>query len=717
MTVSISSTLLLLAGILLASTLLSFPLAHADQVAEEAADGPDRRTRRSGRVSKPSTPYDRPGAAKGKRGKLTAEKARLALESVGMEAPEAAAGAGAAPSDRIPPRDECPKVDPGAMGTGVHLAPRSDGSMPFTIFHWNLDWMFSPNAPRAEWARSRYEGREKEDLIKECPQRWEPGEECDHLDFSQELEWPSGYSFKWTPGETGRPETERSTPCTGMRVPGAGLMHPCMKQWGRIKATGMWIRWLWQQYQPNVISLNEIDGCTTLKNLLEASGLNNPQLTGPGVFWPYHYMGNDYRSNQQGVDTSDFPVTSNKECQQYSGHERGKDYNFKKQGAIGLNKNVMLGVDVYGRKIALLTVHLKSIPNAPANCMYREVEAKLIDQLITSEIPEGYEIILLGDFNDYDDKDPLTRDMRRVQREGRFFQHPNSPPDPALDPGKPDTPYMDSTQDTSVKGRGPANFDDHSKAEELDAEDEREYYRLVSADQEESQMFVELEANTTQEECEEGEGGEGCALMGSSFLETDEGPPPPGDEDMEVTGVQQVQPKKKRAPPSVDLYANSWVFQMIKHGWPFGPGRHGHRHNTKREMFNTNMALSQDKRWSLEFMKASQTRAGQVKTQIDFIFVSRDLFHCLKTFKILNPDMASDPDMASNPDKPYFTSYGASKGFKGEDPSDHFPVVAHFDFKLGGCDAMAGPSGAYYREAGRVCNMGGREVPCSMAKE
>ena len=164
----------------------------------------------------------------------------------------------------------------------------------------NLDWMFSPNAPRAEWARSRNEGREKQDQVKECPQRWEPGEDCDQFDFSQELgiskhththtqgqttrfspvrcacmcvcpscvhvsvclpvcvsEWPSGYPFRWTAGETGRPETERSTPCTGMRMPG-GLMHPCIKQWGRIKATGMWIRWLWQQYQPNVISLNEV---------------------------------------------------------------------------------------------------------------------------------------------------------------------------------------------------------------------------------------------------------------------------------------------------------------------------------------------------------------------------------------------------------------------------------------------------------------------------
>ena len=72
---------------------------------------------------------------------------------------------------------------------------------------------------------------------------------------------------------------------------------------------------------------------------------------------------------------------------------------------------------------------------------------------------------------------------------------------------------------------------------------------------------MELGANTTQEECEEGEGGEGCALMGSSLLETDEGPV----DDMEVT---EAKPKKKRAPPSVDLYANSWVFQMIKHGWP-----------------------------------------------------------------------------------------------------------------------------------------------------
>ena len=81
--------------------------------------------------------------------------------------------------------------------------------------------------------------------------------------------------------------------------------------------------------------------------------------------------------------------------------------------------------------------------------------------------------VQFGDFNDYDDKDPLTRDMRHVQRAGRFFQHPNPCPDPALNPGKPDTPYMDSERAKAVTTA--------AGGKELDAEDEREYYQLSSA--------------------------------------------------------------------------------------------------------------------------------------------------------------------------------------------------------------------------------------------
>ena len=53
-------------------------------------------------------------------------------------------------------------------------------------------------------------------------------------------------------------------------------------------------------------------------------------------------------------------------------------------------------------KVALIGAHLLAIPTDPARCVQREAQAQVLQNIVSSYIIKGYEIILLGDMNDYD---------------------------------------------------------------------------------------------------------------------------------------------------------------------------------------------------------------------------------------------------------------------------------------------------------------------------
>ena len=54
-------------------------------------------------------------------------------------------------------------------------------------------------------------------------------------------------------------------------------------------------------------------------------------------------------------------------------------------------------------KVAYFSLHLLAYPTEPDRCAKREGQAKVIEEEIKKRVNEGYEIIVIGDFNDYDD--------------------------------------------------------------------------------------------------------------------------------------------------------------------------------------------------------------------------------------------------------------------------------------------------------------------------
>lgn len=70
-----------------------------------------------------------------------------------------------------------------------------------------------------------------------------------------------------------------------------------------------------------------------------------------------------------------------------------------------VSKNYYAKFEVHGKKIALIGIHFVAIPNNTARLHDRQAQANAIVQLGTQLRTEGYDIIVLGDFNDYDGND------------------------------------------------------------------------------------------------------------------------------------------------------------------------------------------------------------------------------------------------------------------------------------------------------------------------
>ncbi|KAJ3435648.1 endonuclease/exonuclease/phosphatase family protein [Anaeramoeba flamelloides] len=169
----------------------------------------------------------------------------------------------------------------------------------------------------------------------------------------------------------------------------------------------------------DMIHLAEVEDCPMLQRLCDSLG---------SAYKPYMIHGTDtYTGQNVGIITKIdpetnltrstervwFPVSGN-ECG-YSGE--ADDY--------GVSKNLYFKVKVSDLKILVVGAHLRAFPTSPEPCARREAQAVVIRDVIEQQgLSDGYEIIALGDFNDYSDSVedsssnvPLSRSLK-FMREG-----------------------------------------------------------------------------------------------------------------------------------------------------------------------------------------------------------------------------------------------------------------------------------------------------------
>ena len=72
----------------------------------------------------------------------------------------------------------------------------------------------------------------------------------------------------------------------------------------------------------------------------------------------------------------------------------------------GVSKHYITEFEFGGMNIAFIAAHLVAIPTEASRCAQREAQASVLQTVIADYIQNDYEIIMLGDFNDFDAEVP-----------------------------------------------------------------------------------------------------------------------------------------------------------------------------------------------------------------------------------------------------------------------------------------------------------------------
>lgn len=148
--------------------------------------------------------------------------------------------------------------------------------------------------------------------------------------------------------------------------------------------------------QPDIINFCEIEGCDELNMLKQQVDLS---------YNPYLKKGTDTSTGQNvGMLTKLDPVVS-----LYRSEERisypiagTKCGSTTSSGTSGVSKHYITEFKIASMNVAMIGAHLLAIPTDPSRCVQREAQAQVLQNIVSSYIQKGYEIILLGDMNDYD---------------------------------------------------------------------------------------------------------------------------------------------------------------------------------------------------------------------------------------------------------------------------------------------------------------------------
>lgn len=153
--------------------------------------------------------------------------------------------------------------------------------------------------------------------------------------------------------------------------------------------------------KPDIVTLVEVEHCGVASSV--ASTLGNEYKT-------FALQSQDTSNRQTIALLSRLPTTKlaqslSREAYPVSGSRCG--YTPSKQKSTGVSKHFYTVVTVPGDigEVLLIAVHLKARPTQPKSCSKREAQARLVARLV-QEHGHGRNIIVLGDFNDFDETTP-----------------------------------------------------------------------------------------------------------------------------------------------------------------------------------------------------------------------------------------------------------------------------------------------------------------------
>jgi exonuclease III len=151
-----------------------------------------------------------------------------------------------------------------------------------------------------------------------------------------------------------------------------------------------------KQLNPDIINFCEIEGCdelNILKDKLDDS------------YVPYLKQGTDTSTGQNvGMLTRVDPLVNLYRTDlKYNYPLPGSKCGYSGSvGSSGVSKHYITEFNFDNYNIALIAAHLLAIPTDPTRCAEREAQASVLQTVIFGYIQKGYEVIMMGDFNDFD---------------------------------------------------------------------------------------------------------------------------------------------------------------------------------------------------------------------------------------------------------------------------------------------------------------------------
>lgn len=151
-----------------------------------------------------------------------------------------------------------------------------------------------------------------------------------------------------------------------------------------------------QDINPDIVNFCEVEGCDELNMLKDKLD---------GSYVPYLKKGTDTGTGQNvGMLTRIDPLTSLYRTElKYNYPITGSNCGYTgSPSSSGVSKHYITEFMFNGLNVAFISAHLIAIPTDSARCAQREAQASVLQTVIIDYINRDYEIIMIGDFNDYD---------------------------------------------------------------------------------------------------------------------------------------------------------------------------------------------------------------------------------------------------------------------------------------------------------------------------
>jgi exonuclease III len=172
---------------------------------------------------------------------------------------------------------------------------------------------------------------------------------------------------------------------------------------------------------PDFINLCEVEGCDELNQLTKIVG---------SEYLPYLIQGTDSATGQNvGIITKIDPVVNlYRDESRYTYPIPGSKCGYTgSSGTSGISKHYITELKLNGLNVAVLGLHLLAYPTDTTRCAEREAQAMVAQEIIIKYLNLGYEIVVLGDLNDYDgqvldanDSIPTSQVLQILKTDGKL---------------------------------------------------------------------------------------------------------------------------------------------------------------------------------------------------------------------------------------------------------------------------------------------------------